>query len=139
MKIENIDHIGIYVRDLKKATKFFADLLGTEFTEIGEFKEADVRSAMDPSGIELFEPLTPDGPAAKAIERRGEGLALLSLKVPNLEEGIAAMESRGIRLTVRVEHPNSRMAIFHPKDTYGVMIELVEYEPEHPIVAVREE
>ena len=137
MKIENIDHIGIYVRDLKKATKFFADLLGTEFTEIGESKEVDVRSAMDPSGIELFEPLTPDGTAARTIERRGEGLALLSLKVPNLEEGIAAMESRGIRLTVRVERPNARMALFHPKDTYGVMIELIEYKAKHPFVATQ--
>ena len=137
MKIENIDHIGIYVRDLKKATKFFADLLGTEFTEIGESKEVDVRSAMDPSGIELFEPLTPDGPAARAIERKGEGLALLSLKVPNLEEGIAAMESRGIRLIGRVERPNARMALFHPKDTYGVINELIECKAKHPFVATQ--
>lgn len=139
MKVERIDHIAINVRDLSKAEKFFADLLGTSFSRRAASKELDLISSLDPMGIELVEPLTPDGVTAKAIERRGEGLSLLSFKVSNLQDAVAEMKSRGIRLVARIDRTKMKVAIFHPKDTYGVMIELVEYEPEHPIVAVREE
>ena len=135
MKIEKIDHIVIGVKDLKKATEFFADLLGTEFTNVGEFKELDVRSCIEPLGIEIVEPLTPDGTTAKAIERRGEGVTLLSLKVPNLEEAIAEMKIRGIRQVRTVEYGNWKAALFHPADTYGVMIELTEYKQKHTLAA----
>lgn len=134
MKVEKIDHIAINVRNLEKATIFFANLLGTTFSKPAEFEEIDIRSSMDPLGIELVEPLAPDGVTAKTIERRGEGLSLLSLKVPNLEEAISEMESRGIRPVARMERGKMKIAIFHPNDTYGVMIELIEYETEHPAV-----
>lgn len=139
MKVEKIDHIAINVRDLAKAEKFFTDLFGTSFSKRVAFKELDLISSVDPMGIELVEPLTPDGPTATAIKRRGEGLSLLSFKVSNLKEAVAEMESRGIRLAGKVDRAKMKAAIFHPKDTFGVMIELVEYEPAHPIVAVREE
>ncbi len=134
MKVEKIDHIVIRVRDSKKATRFFADLFETEFSELGEFKQLDIISYMDPLGIEIIEPLTPDGATARAIERGGEGLSLLSLKVPNLEEAIAEMNSQGIRQVWRGEHGNWRAVIYHPADTYGVMIELIEYKTKHPTV-----
>ena len=97
MKVEKIDHIAIMVKDLKEASKFFADLLGTEFSELGESKEADIRNAMDSLGIELIAPLTPDGPVAKSLETKGEGLSLVSLKVQDFDEAVAEMKSRGIR------------------------------------------
>jgi len=133
MKIEKIDHIAILVKDLNKAEKFFSDLFQMKFTILGEIKEVDARSMMEPSGIEIIEPLTPDGPTAKTLERRGEGLTLISLKVSNLDEGMAEMKARGIRL-VAEKHENVRLALYHPKDTYGVMIELIEYETEHPLL-----
>jgi methylmalonyl-CoA/ethylmalonyl-CoA epimerase len=139
MKVEKIDHIAVNVTDLAKAEKFFADLLGTEFSSPAVFKEMDLRSSVDPMGIELVEPLTPDGPTARAIEQRGEGVSLLSLKVFNLQEAMAEMKSRGIRLVGRIDRPKMKAAIFHPKDTYGMMIELIEYKSEHSTVAVRTE
>ena len=126
MKVEKIDHIAINVRDLAKAGKFFADLLGTQFSRAAVFKEIDLRSSVDPLGIELVEPLTPDGPTARAIERRGEGVSLLSFKVSGLEDAVAEMESRGIRLVARIDRAKMKAAIFHPKDTYGTLIELME-------------
>ena len=88
MKVEKINHVMIYVKDLDRARKFFADLLDTEFSEPIEIKEADAISSMDPLGLELVTPLIPDGVSARAMERRGEGLALLSLKVPDLDEAM---------------------------------------------------
>jgi methylmalonyl-CoA/ethylmalonyl-CoA epimerase len=132
MKVEKIDHVVIRVTDLQKAKKFFADLLETKFIELGEFSNMDARSAIEPFGIELVEPLIPDGALAKEINRKGEGLSLLSLKVFNLEEAVAEMKSKGIRLITRIERSRMKAAVFHPKDTYGVMIELIEYKSKSP-------
>ncbi len=83
---------------------------------------------MAPLGIGIAEPLTPDAALAKVIERRGEGLSVLSLKVANLEEAISEMKSRGIRQIGSQEHSNIRAAMFHPADAFGVMIELIEHK-----------
>jgi methylmalonyl-CoA epimerase len=138
MKVEKIDHVAIRVRDLGKATKFFSDLLGTEFSEIGESEELDIRSVMDPLGIEIVEPLTPDGVTARAIKQRGEGLVLISLKVSDLEEGLAETKAQGIEVVSRTEHSGRKLAVLHPRDTYGVMIELIEYRPKHPLLTLTE-
>lgn len=123
MKVEKIHHVTIMVKDLEKAGKFFADLLGTEFTDFCEMKEVDIRHLMSPLGIELVTPLSPDGAPAKTLELRGEGLTLVGLQVPNLEEAAAEMKSRGIR---QIGGIGTSTALFHPKDLYGVLIELVE-------------
>ena len=126
MKVEKIDHIAIRVRNLEEAKTFFGNLLETRFIDFGEFPELDIRSAIEPSlGMELVEPLTPSGPLAREIDRKGEGLTLLSLKVSNLEQAVAKMKSAGIRLINRIERGSIKAAIFHPKDTYGVVIEFV--------------
>jgi len=129
MKVEKIDHIAIRVKDAKKATKFFADLFETEFSEFGVNKGLDTRNFIDGDGIgiEIVEPLTPDGATTRAIERRGEGLSLLALKVSNFEEAVAEMKSRGIRQVGAGKlGTGERAALFHPKDTYGVLIALAE-------------
>ena len=54
-------------------------------------------------------------------------MSLLAFKVSSLKEAVADMESRGVRLVVRIDQARMKAAIFHPKDTYGVMIEFVEY------------
>ena len=124
MKVEKIDHVAIQVIDLEKAKEFFNDLLGTEFGDSADFPEMDVKASICPLGIELTAPLIPDGPVAKAIEERGEGLSLLSFIVPDLEEAMAEMKSKGIRLIETLERPEWKAAIYHPKDTHGVMVEL---------------
>ena len=126
MKIEKINYVMIMVKDLEKASKFFADLFDTEFGSYRESEGADARIVSSPLGIELFTPLSPDGPTARVLERRGEGLSVLKLKVSKLEEAIADMESHGVRLVVRGKGPQGKIARFHPGDLYGVMIELVE-------------
>ena len=123
MKVEKINSVAIMVKDLEKSSKFFGDLLGTEFSGLNEERNTDVKTLNSPLGIMLVTPLSPDGPSAKAIESRGEGMALLILKVSNLKEAVADMESHGVRCIVG---PSAKSAIFHPTDLHGVMIELVE-------------
>ncbi|MFC2071938.1 VOC family protein [Chloroflexota bacterium] len=130
MKVEKIDHVAILVKDIEKASKFFADLFDIEFNGPNEIKGGDaVNMTSRPLGIELLTPSTPDGAMAKVLERRGEGLSLLSLKVANKEEAMAEMKARGIRniapAGMTAPGGGTGGAIYHPKDTYGVQIELV--------------
>ena len=52
----------------------------------------------------------------------------------NGNEAIAKMKSRGIRVIDQFERGKAKVVLFHPKDTYGIMIEFIEYESEHPCV-----
>lgn len=137
MKVEKIDHIHIFVNDIEKATGFFSSLMNTKFSRILDLEELNAKSAMEPLGIELISSISLDGPVAQNIKRRGEGVAAISLKVPDIEEAISELQSRGVRLVRRVEKGRLKEAQFHPKDSFGVMIELCEYqlEPDAHIAA----
>ena len=139
MKVEKIDHIHVYVKDLDKVVEFLSDLLGTKFTAPMDLREHNMRAAVDTLGLEVMESTSPDGVVAKTIERRGEGIAAISLKVPDIEEAIAHMQSRGLRLISRLGHGKLKEAHFHPKDSYGVMIELCEYDTDNALEALPEE
>ena len=142
MKVQRLDRIYVYVRDLEKARTFFGELFETEFSEPIAFESVDMRVSICPLGIALAEPLTPDGAVAKTIEKRGEGVAIVAFKVPKLEEAMAEMESRGIRLAQKFSLGGVGQvegAVYHPKDTFGVMVDFNEYREPHPIVSALKE
>lgn len=133
MKIEKIDRVSIMVNDLDKAVKFFSELLETDFTSLGDVEDMDLRSMVEPSGIEVVSPLSPDGASARTLKNRGEGLAMMALKVVDIKQAMAEMESRRIRLIGHSKTDTTEVAIYHPKDAFGVLIELVAYETKHPV------
>ena len=133
MKVEKIDHVCMLVRNMEKARKFFSELFETEFIELGEIQETDARSVIDPLGLEIIEPLKQDGVTVKTLEKRGEGLSLISFKVTKLDEAMSEMEERGIRLIGRMERGQMRAAIYHPKDTYGYCFVVFEQRPSNPM------
>ena len=127
MKAHKIHHISVMVKDLEKAKKLYSDLFGIEFGESYDQEALDVRVVESSFGINLVGPLTPDGSSSKTLEHRGEGVSMVVLKVPDIEEAVKDMESQGIRLLGREFRDNGqKTAIFHPKDLCGVFIELVE-------------
>jgi len=127
MKVEKIDHVSITVKDLDKAMKFFGELFETEFLKPWPVESVDILESIDPLGIDLAAPLTPDGLTAKVLAHRGEGVTMVSFKVPNLEEAVAEMKSHGVRQLFRGTLGKAKWAIFDPRDAFGVMIELIEY------------
>lgn len=132
MKIEKIDHVHVYVQDLTKAKDFFADLLSTRFSGVMGGSEQDgFRSIVSPFGIELMEATSPDNVMGKAIAKRGEGLAAISLKVDNIDEAEQHFRKKGLQTIGRIDHKGLKEVQFHPKDTHGVMIELCEYDADH--------
>lgn len=122
MKIEKIHHVRIMVHDLEEATKRWGTIFGLEFTSPSENPAGDLTGTSSSVGITLGAPFTPDGPVARGLEKRGEGLALLSLQVANFEEALKEMEANGLKCITNF----GKAGLFHPKDLNGVMIELVE-------------
>ena len=134
MKVERIDHIHIAVKDLRKAAKFFADIMGTKWVGPIEPGEGDIITAFDSLGFELLQQTSPKGWIADFIQKRGEGLFSVGLKVPNLDEAVAELEAKGVRIGWKgAANESLKVAMTHPKDTYGVMFELLEYEERAPI------
>lgn len=122
MKVEKIHHVRIMVRDLDGTMKRWSTLFGLEFTPPQDNPKGDLRGTSSSVGVTLGAPLTPDGPVARGLEKRGEGLALLSLQVSNFDEALKEMEANGLKCVTNF----GKAGLFHPKDLNGVMIELVQ-------------
>ncbi len=131
MKIERIDHVHIKVDDLKEAMKFFSDLLGTQF--VGPIAHSDHEIAFDNSGIELLAATTSKTPAHMEKMPAQEGVFSIGLKVPDLDEALAELETKGIKAMWKGGVPGLKAAQLDPKDTHGAWIELVEYDYIPPV------
>lgn len=131
-KVLKVDHIGIAVKDLEQAKKFYTDVLG--MTALGEevVEQQKVKVCFIPSGdseVELLESTSPDGPIAKFIEKNGEGIQHIALRVDNIENALADLKAKGVRLideTPRYGAGGASIAFLHPKATGGILLELSE-------------
>jgi methylmalonyl-CoA/ethylmalonyl-CoA epimerase len=134
MKVKHIDHIGIAVKSIEQAGSVYTDLLGLKIADVENVAEQKVNVAFIPitdSEVELLESTAPDGPVAKYIDSRGEGVQHIAFRVENLEEALEELKTKGIRLIdekPRKGAGGARIAFIHPKETNGVLIELCERE-----------
>jgi methylmalonyl-CoA/ethylmalonyl-CoA epimerase len=132
MKVKHIDHIGIAVKGLDQASAFYKEILGLEVKAIETVTEQKVNVAFIPitdSEVELLESTAADGPVAKFIEARGEGVQHIAFRVENLEEALAELKAKGIRLldqSPRKGAGGAKIAFIHPKETNGVLVEICE-------------
>lgn len=130
MKINQIEHIGIAVSDLKSAIKFYEDVLGLECYAIEEVPDQNVRTAFFRIGetkIELLESSDPEGPLGKFIEKRGEGIHHIALAVENVDAALHEMEGKGIQLIDKQPRKGAEgmlIGFLHPKSTFSVLTEL---------------
>ena len=132
MKVKKIDHIGIAVKNLDETMKFYADALGLKTISTEVVEDQKVRIAFIPVGdseVELIESTSPDGPVAKFIESRGEGLQHIAFRVENIEEALQELKNKGIRLIdekPRKGAGGAMIAFVHPKATNGVLVEITQ-------------
>ncbi len=128
MNKPRLDHIGIAMKSLD-ATRIWQDL-GLTVDHLETVEGQKVRTAFLSIGdgqLELLEPTTPDSPIAKFIEKRGEGIHHVCLRVDNLEEHLAMLKEKGYRLINESPVPGAhgcRVAFLHPAAGNGVLIEL---------------
>lgn len=129
--IEKISHIGIAVNSIEDAVKLYAEALGLEVKGIEVVADQKVRIAIIPVGnsrIELLESTDPEGPIAKHIKNRGEGLHHLALEVEGIDGMLEALEKKGVPLVdrkARIGAEGAKIAFLHPKATKA-LIELAE-------------
>ncbi len=129
--IKKINHIGIAVSNINEAIKLYTEALGLKVTGIEVVEEQKVRTAIIPVGdakIELLESTSPEGPIAKHIEKRGEGLHHIALEVSDIQEALKTLVKKGIPLIdekPRKGVENTTIAFLHPKGT-KVLLELVQ-------------
>jgi methylmalonyl-CoA/ethylmalonyl-CoA epimerase len=137
--LTRIDHVGIACRDLAAKVVFYESVFGLSVVSMEVNEEQGVREAMlavaegaqepDVSYVQLLEPLSPDTPVGKFLDRRGEGVHHVGYRVTDLEASMAAVAASGIRLIdTRPRHGSlgASIAFLHPGDIGGVLTELVQ-------------
>jgi methylmalonyl-CoA/ethylmalonyl-CoA epimerase len=132
MKILKIDHLGIAVNSIEEGKNLWTDALGLTFEGVETVEEQKVTTAFFPVGeseVELLESTDPDGPVAKFLEKKGQGVHHVAFRVENIEAALAELKEKGIRLideTPRKGAGGAKIAFLHPKATNGVLVELCE-------------
>ncbi len=130
-----LDHLGIAVRSLNAALKFYQETLGIPLQGFENIPQEKVRVAMLPLGdtrVELLEATSGDSVIARFLERHGEGLHHVAVEVEHLEERVRQLLAAGVRLvTAQVQQGagGHRYVFVHPSSTGGVLVELVEAKP----------
>ena len=130
MKILKIDHLGIAVNSIEESKNFWSDVLGLELEGTETVEEQKVTTGFFPVGeseVELLESTAPDGPVAKFIEKKGQGIQHIAFRVENIEEALAELKEKGVKLIdekPRKGAGGAMIAFLHPKATNGVLVEL---------------
>jgi methylmalonyl-CoA epimerase len=126
-----IDHLGIAVRSLDAALQFYETQLGLEVSLRETVATEKVKVAMLPLGdprIELLEATEPDSVIGKFIDKRGEGLHHVAIKVPDLNAAVNRLKTSGARLLnePRTGAGGHLYVFVHPSSTGGVLLELIQ-------------
>ncbi|MDR3354452.1 MAG: methylmalonyl-CoA epimerase [Synergistaceae bacterium] len=130
MKTTVIDHIGIAVNSIEESLKFWEGTLGVKCAGVETVEDQKVKTAFLPikeSELELLEATSPESPVAKFIEKKGEGIHHVAIRVDNLEEALSELKKKGVKLideTPRKGAGGAMIAFLHPKATGGILLEL---------------
>lgn len=126
--IGKLDHIGIAVRSIAEARRFFEEVLGaTVDFEVENQRDGWRILELDLNGLslELLEPLGEDSFLHKFLDKRGEGLHHLTFEVPDIRERIPELKARGVRVVDEREFgPDSYEAFISPRSAHGILIQL---------------
>jgi methylmalonyl-CoA/ethylmalonyl-CoA epimerase len=139
--ILGVDHVGVAVPDLEAAVAFYTGVLGLRELHREENPDQGVAEVMlagtgrlgqddgPPTQVQLLAPLSADSPLHRFLSRSGPGLQHLAYQVDDVAHATEVFRGKGLRLLYDSARPGtrgSRINFIHPKDTGGVLIELVE-------------
>jgi methylmalonyl-CoA/ethylmalonyl-CoA epimerase len=129
--MNTIDHLGIAVKDIEQAKKFY-EHLGMKVVHEETVEHEKVKAAMIPIGesrIELLQATSEDSAVARFIAKRGEGIHHIAIHVPNLSEAIEELKKTGTRFVsdeIKIGAGGHLYVFVHPSSSGGVLIELVQ-------------
>lgn len=130
--IRKLDHLGIAVVRIDDSLRFWEqalglaaegrELVGSEGVEVAFLRAGETR-------IELLEAKEPDSAVARFLGRRGAGLHHVTFEVDDLESAIERMSAQRVDVldaTPRTGAGGSKVTFIHPRESGGVLVELVE-------------
>ena len=129
MKPAHIEHIGIAVKNLEEAIRYYEDVMGLECYAIEEVADQKVRTAFFMVGetkLELLESTDPEGPVGKFIERKGQGVHHIAFAVKDADKALKEAEKKGVQLIDRTSRRGAEglnIGFLHPNSTFGVLTE----------------
>ena len=133
MKTNKLDHLCVAVKNLAEAQKIWEPILGKSAPDDAYVDEAEkirvARYWLGEIGFELMESTSPDGDVAKFIEKRGEGVMLISFNVDNTREAMAELREKDYPI-IGDARPfrDCEFTFVHPKKMNGVLLELIDYK-----------
>lgn len=138
--IKKLDHVGIAVRSIEDALRFYEGALGLKLTHTEAEVEQQVVVAFLPAGeseVELVEPVESGSGIARYMEKRGEGIHHICFEVEDIEAMLDSLAESGVELIDRrakLGTGGKKIAFIHPRSTHGVLVELYEHVPgeKHP-------
>ena len=128
--MNKIEHIGIAVADLEKASTLYEKLLGTSCYKTERVDSENVDTAFFKTGenkIELLASTTDDSAIAKFIAKKGEGIHHIAFDVDDIYAEMERLKREGFVLLnddPKKGADNKLICFVHPKTTNGVLIEL---------------
>ena len=133
MKVNKLDHICIAVRNLDEARKVWEPMLGKTGPDDAYVDEPEkirvARYWLDGGGFELMESTTSDGDVAKFIEKRGEGVMLISFNVDSTPAAVEEIKAMGYPMIGGLRSfRDCEFAFVHPKKMNGVLLEVIDYK-----------
>jgi methylmalonyl-CoA/ethylmalonyl-CoA epimerase len=129
---ELIDHVGVAVFDLERATAVYEGTFGMAVSYRETVEAQGVEAVLLDVGdghVELLRALGPETPVGRFIEKRGEGLHHVAYRVEDIDATLARLKEAGVELIdteARTGIRGSRVAFLHPSSGAGVLTELVE-------------
>ncbi|GAB6887531.1 methylmalonyl-CoA epimerase [Desulfothermus okinawensis JCM 13304] len=127
--LQKIDHIGIAVKSLDDAVKFYENALGLKCEKIEEVPTQKVKTAFFDIGgvhLELLEPTAEDSPIARFLQRNGEGVHHIAYFSDDIVAQLSKAKEAGCKLINEEPVPGAggkKVAFLHPKSTHGVLTE----------------
>lgn len=130
-----IDHLGIAVRSIEDRLTFYSEILGMPVTHRETVEHEQVHVAMLAAGesrLELLQPTSAESTIGKFLDKRGEGLHHIALRVPNLAATVEKLKAAGSRILnePRIGAGGHLYVFVHPASTGGVLLELIQ-DQEH--------
>lgn len=133
VKVNYVDHISIAVKDLKEAEEDFKNIFGWKVAGRYEDPDENIRVVyfqVGETAIELMEDMDGTGEVARFIEKRGEGVMVVSFNVDNCRDAMGTLDKNGAHMIDKeprlVKELNRRFAFLHPKACHGVLAEVIE-------------
>lgn len=127
--IKKVHHVGLVVRDMEQAMRFYRDTLGLPIFKQQVIQDQGVKAALltlGDSEIELLEPIVADNGIARYLESRGEGLHHVCFEVDDVHRDLDLLKGAGVDLIDQQPRIGiaGRICFLHPKAMHGALIEL---------------